>query len=161
MMGQCCGESCLPPAEVGPPSSLQSLNNASRLPAGSPPGEQGRYELCPACRQLPPGCSMAISFMWTQLWPESSLSLLSLTHTLGKASDSSEMRQRSRVPAFPRTTPPHCSDTARKMEAGQISPPEEALGPFWRVLSAHCKHPPWRQPHRKGLRCPAWGLGVI
>lgn len=124
---------------------------------------QGRYELCPTCWQLPPACTIALSLMQTKLWPASSSTFLSLTHTLGKAFDSSEPVKWGRDRGSPLSLtrpPPRCTDTAREMEAGQICPPIEALGPFWRVSTAHCKHPPQRQPSKKGLRCPVWGLGV-
>lgn len=97
--------------------------------------------------------------MWMELWPAISQPFLSLTHTLGKAFVSSDWVKWGRKWGSPFSLtrpPPHLSDTARWMEAGQIFPPVEALGPFWQVLSAHCKHPPQQPLSKKGLRCLAW-----
>lgn len=157
---ECCGETCLPPAEMGSPRSSQRLSNAASLAAGRPRCEQGGTSSTLPASSFPQYAALPQALCRLSYGPAGSQPFLSLTHTLGKASDSNELVKWGTDQGSPISLtrpPPHSSDTARKMEAGQIFPPVEALGLFWQVLSAHCKHPPqWRPSKDAQCECETW-----
>lgn len=155
MMGECCGEACLPLAEMGSPTSSQSLGNASSLATGRHPHEQGRYKFCPTCWQLPPACGITLSLMQTKLWPASSPPLLSLTHTLGKAFDSNEQVKWGRDRGSPFSLmqpPPHRPDTLGRWKLARSF----FLSRLWAPSGRCCQHTA-NTPHNGGLPKRGWG----